>query len=281
MAACGEKPVSVDNEHLSVGAVPFPDAFRQWVVPQDPLRAFPLGVDDSGHHVSGHFYGQNCLIGGSPGSGKSMAMRVFLTSLASSRNVCLYGVDPKHAELAMWSERFEELVLGNEAEPTAALLERLLAEVQRRARVMASGKTATLEPTEWNPWIVLVVDEWAELGAASDAKARQAVAGLLRRFVSLGRAVGCTAILCTQRPTSDAVDVGTRSLLNHRFALRCGDRHQAEAILGVGAFAPEQLLGATPGRALWSNGGPAVPVQFYEVPDPMVPSLVFPGLRGS
>jgi hypothetical protein len=47
----------------------------------------------------------------------------------------------------MWSERFEELVLGNEAEPTAALLERLLAEVQRRARVMASGKTATLEPT--------------------------------------------------------------------------------------------------------------------------------------
>ena len=267
------------DEQLALGSVLFPDAFQRWVVPQDPLRPFPLGVDDSGMHVAGRFYGQNCLIGGSPGSGKSMAMRVLLASLASSRHVQLYGIDPKHAELSMWSERFERVVLGNEGPPTAAMVEALLTEIQRRARLMASLNVATLQPSKENPWIVLVIDEWAEVAAAEDVKSRAAIAALIRRYVSLGRAVGCNAIICTQRPTSDSIDVGTRAMLGHRFALRCGDRHQAEAILGVGSFSPEQLLGAAPGRALWSDGGTAYPIQFYEIPDSKVPSLVFPGVR--
>ena len=97
--------------------------------------------------------------------------------------------------------------------------------------------------------------------------------------MSLGRAVGCTAILCTQRPTSEVIDVGTRTLLNERFALRCGDRHQAEAILSAGTFQPGDLIGASVGRALWSDGGPAKPVQFYEVTDERVPSLLCPGYK--
>jgi len=101
---------------------------------------------------------------------------------------------------------------------------------------------------------------------------------LLRRYVSLGRAVGCTAIICTQRPTSDVIDVGTRSLLNDRFALRCGDRHQAEAILSAGTFDAKDLIGATVGRALWSDGGPATPFQFFEVVEQRLESLVCSGL---
>jgi hypothetical protein len=86
-------------------------------------------------------------------------------------------------------------------------------------------------------------------------------------------------VLCTQRPTSDTVDTGTRSLLTDRFALRCGDRYQADSILPPGSYRPEDLLGAQPGRALWSDGGPARAVQFYEVPDSAVLSLVQAGFR--
>ena len=269
------------DRQLWLGEVTYPGERNPAELPLNPQRAIPIGIDDDGGQVTIELAGKCALVGGSPGSGKSVGLRNFLAGLAASRDVRLVGVDPKHAELVMWSARFDELVLGNEPAPVCDLLTGLLDEIQFRAKVMASTGSAQLPPTSENPMIVLVIDEWAELAAAGDAKERSKVAGLLRRYLSLGRAVGCTAILCTQRPTSDTVDVGTRALIGHRFALRCGDRHQAESILGVGTFEPAQLLGAMPGRALWSDGGPAKAVQFYNVPDQLVPSLVCSGLRPS
>lgn len=262
------------DARLSIGAAAYAPENNSIGMPLDPLRALPIGLDDNGNIVAFSPYGQHILIGGNPGSGKSVAMRVLLAGLAESRNVCLVGIDPKHAELSMWSQRFSRLVLGNEVETTGELLVELLEEVQRRAIHLATLQTATLRPSNEFPWIVLVVDEWAEIGAAGDNKERAKINALLRRYLSLGRAVGCTAILCTQRPTSDVIDVGTRALTTHRFALKCGDRHQAEAILGVGAFVPDQLLSAAPGRALWSDGGPATAVQFYNLTDEQVPLAV-------
>ena len=267
------------DQQLSIGSVPYEPEHNPVGLPLDPLRAIPIGRDDNGDEVTTSFYGQSILIGGNPGSGKSVAMRVILAGLAASRNVCLVGIDPKHAELSMWRPRFSRLVLGNEVEPSVALLNELLEEVQRRAEYLATTQSATLQPTSTNPWIVLVIDEWAELGAAGDTRQRANINALLRRYLSLGRAVGCTALLVTQRPTSDSVDVGTRALTTYRFALKCGDRHQAEAILGVGTFASEQLLSAVPGRALWSDGGSASAVQFYNLTDERLPFVVCAGLR--
>lgn len=264
---------------LGLGVVPFVEADNPVGMPLDPLRKFAIGLDDNGEVVELSPYGQHILIGGNPGSGKSLAMRVFIANLATSRNVQLFGIDPKHAELSMWSARFSSLVLGSQVGPTVSLLEELLEIVHARAKQLAMTKSATLSPSVDNPWIVLVVDEWAEVAAAGDSKERAVVATLLRRYVSLGRAVGCTALLCTQRPTSDTIDVGTRALTTHRFALKCGDRHQAEAILGVGSFSPEQLTSAAPGRALWSDGGTATAVQFFYISDVQVPQLVKAGFR--
>lgn len=262
------------DQQLSIGSTPYQPEHNPVGLPLDPLRAMPIGFDDNGDPIAISFYGQSILIGGNPGSGKSVAMRVLLAGLAASRNVSLVGIDPKHAELTMWSPRFDRLVLGNEVEPTVALLTELLTEVQRRAEHLATTNTATLKPSNTHPWIVLVIDEWAETGAAGDQKQRNHINDLLRRYLSLGRAVGCTALLVTQRPTSDTVDTGTRTLTTHRFAMKCGDRHQAEAILGVGAFVPDQLLSACPGRALWSDGGPAIAVQFANMSDEQVPSFL-------
>jgi hypothetical protein len=267
------------DQQLSIGSVPYEPEHNPVGLPLDPLRAIPIGLDDNGDEVAASFFGQSILIGGNPGSGKSVAMRVILAGLAASRNVCLVGIDPKHAELSMWRPRFNRLVLGNEVEPTVTLINDLLVEIQRRAEHLATTQTATLQPTNINPWIVLVIDEWAEIGAAGDVKQRAHINGLLRRYLSLGRAVGCTAVLVTQRPTNDSIDVGTRALTTHRFALKCGDRHQAEAILGVGSFALEQLHSSAPGRALWSTGGLASSVQFFNLTDECVPNVVCAGLR--
>lgn len=263
----------------SVGIVPLPDFHHPVGIPLDPMRSFALGIDDDGEVVSSKFYGRHILVGGIPGSGKSNALRVFLSHLAASRNVALYGIDPKRVELVLWRERFTGLVLGNEANETISLLEELHSEITRRTLHLSKSGSATLNPSEQFPWVVLVVDEWAEVAAGGNPKERSRADELLRRYVSLGRAVGCTAILCTQRPTKDVIDVGTRSLLNDRFALRCGDKYQAEAILSAGTFQPGDLIGASVGRALWSDGGPAKPVQFFEVSDVIVPGLECAGYR--
>lgn len=262
-----------------IGNVTFPDFHHPIGLPLDPMRPFALGIDDDGSVMSGSFYGHHILVGGIPGSGKSNALRVFLAHLAASRNVSLYGIDPKRVELALWQDRLDHLVLGNEADETIDLLEALHAEIARRTTYLSTTRSATLPASEQYPWTVLVVDEWAELAAGGSTKERARAEDLLRRYVSLGRAVGCTAILCTQRPTNDVIDIGTRTLLNDRFALRCGDRHQAEAILSAGTFQPGDLVGTNVGRALWSDGGPSRAFQFYEVTDERVPTLVCPGYR--
>jgi hypothetical protein len=189
----------------------------------------------------------------------------------------LIGIDPKRVELALWQDRFSDLALGNDPGETITLLDNLHAEITKRTAHLSTTRSATLHPSEQFPWTVLVIDEWAELAAGGSSKERARAEDLLRRYVSLGRAVGCTAILCTQRPTSDVIDVGTRTLLNDRFALRCGDRHQAEAILSAGTFQQGDLIGTSVGRALWSDGGPSRAFQFFEVTDCQVPSLVCPG----
>ncbi len=262
-----------------IGNVTLPDFHHPVGLPLDPMRPFALGIDDDGAVVSGSFYGHHILVGGIPGSGKSNALRVFLSHLAASRNVSLYGIDPKRVELALWEDRLTGLVLGNEAAETIELLEALHTEITRRTAYLSTTRSATLPVSEEFPWTVLIIDEWAELAAGGTAKERARAEDLLRRYVSLGRAVGCTAVLCTQRPTNDVIDVGTRTLLNDRFALRCGDRHQAEAILSAGTFQPGDLVGTNVGRALWSDGGPSRAFQFFEVKDERVPGLVCSGYR--
>lgn len=270
--------VAIDYR-LGLGVVQYRPEFNPAAMPLDATRALPIGLDDDASPISLPLYGRHALVAGNPGSGKSNALRVLLAGLATSRDVAIIGMDPKHVELTMWADRLSALITGSDAEPAIEMLEWLLDEVQARARYLATTGTAKLLPSPQFPWIVVVVDEWAELGAASDPKQRQKLASLLRRYVALGRAVGCTGVLATQRPTSDTIDVGTRALIDLRFALKCGDRHQAEAILGTGYFEPAALVTATTGRALWTDGNPARAVQFFEVSDGMVPSLVCAGLR--
>lgn len=278
-------PARADRIHLaldlfgSLGVVPYPTDTRRVWTPDSAAWPVPLGVDDDGNEVTVFLFGSSVLIGGSPGAGKSTAIRALLAGLARQRDTALVGLDPKRVELTPWRDRLTHLVVGNEPEPTLVLLRTLVAEVQRRAILMAASGVVTLRPSAAMPVIVLVVDEWAELAAEGTAKQRNEAQELLRRFVSLGRAVGCSAILATQRPTSDSIDTGTRSLLAHRLALRCGDRWQSESILGQGLAEASHIPLASPGYGLLTDGGPLRGVQVYDLPPDRIPEVACAGLR--
>ena len=278
-------PARADRIHLaldfirSLGLVAYPeDRGRVWT-PDSPAWPVPLGVDDDGNEVSVFLYGSSLLIGGSPGSGKSTAIRALLAGLARQRDTAIVGLDPKRVELTPWRSRLSDLVVGNDPQPTLDLLHRLVREVQRRAVLMSDQGVVTLRPSNETPAIVLVVDEWAELAAEGTSKQRAEAQELLRRFVSLGRAVGCSAILATQRPTSDSIDTGTRSLLAHRFALRCGDRWQSESILGQGLADASRIPVGSPGYGLLTDGGSLRGVQGYDLAPERIAESACAGLR--
>ena len=189
------------------------------------------------------------------------------------------AIDPKRVELAPWRQRFTSLVVGSDARLAIDLLAWLVDEVQRRAARMEQQGIVSAPPGPEFPALVLVIDEWAELAAAGSQKERSQAQDLLRRFVSLGRAVGGSAILATQRPTSDTVDVGTRALLTHRLALRCGDKWQSEAILGQGNDDDARIPVSSPGWGLLNTDQGLCRIQVYSLAPDRIPEYMCPVLR--
>ena len=278
-------PARADRIHLaldfepSLGPVPYPKNRDPVWLPTPAGTPVLLGLDEDGNEVRVSLYGSSLLVGGSPGAGKSTALRAVLTGLACQRHTAIVGIDPKRVELTPWRERLTTLVVGNDAEPVLLLLRSLVAEVQRRAVELAGRGVVFAHPDEHLPALVLVIDEWAELAADGTAKQRAEAQDLLRRFVSLGRAVGCSAVLATQRPTSDTVDTGTRALVAHRLALRCGDRWQSEAILGQGQAGAARIPVTSPGWGLLNDGPGVRGVQVFEMPPERIPEVMCPVLR--
>lgn len=267
--------VYIDNKP-SAPSVDYPCAWHIGGYPAG--SALPLGVTDNGTPLHLQLFGSSVLVGGNPGGGKSTALRVLLAGLSMQRNTIIVGIDPKSVELAPWAARMSRLVIGRDPQQTIDLLTSLVEEIHRRADQMRQRSMVTLQPCTEFPLMVLVVDEWAELGANGTKQQRQEIDSLLRRYVSLGRATACTAILATQRPTSETVDPGTRSLVGYRLAMRCGDKWQAEAILGQGHHEPTGIPVSSPGRAYFSDGATITGVQVYALPAENIDQYSAPAL---
>jgi hypothetical protein len=197
---------------------------------------WPLGVMEDGSVLSVSL-GTSCaslLIGGSPGSGKSI-IQAAIAQAAMDPLAELFLIDLKGGvELNCWTARASGVAF-RQAEATD-LLERLVVLMDDRLSAMrlAGMRKAPLGPS-WPP-IVVAVDEAAELlRGTGDKRAGDALTSLIAR----GRAAGILAILATQKPTSDSLPTAVRDLLALRLCFRTGTREQAVAVLGDG-FDPKR-----------------------------------------
>ncbi len=288
MASCSVETSEQDASVLRVflhrkagiGKVFYPrrDPHRVWV-PSPTEDAIPLGIHDDGTELRLSLFGHSLLVGGSSGGGKSNAERAVLAGLACKQNVALVGIDPKRVELNLWRSRFSALVTGTDAPPVIELLEWLNAEVQRRLLILEERDLVILEPSSDTPMLCLVIDELAEMGVTGSKAERDRITQLLKSYQSVGRAVGCSMVACTQKPTSDAgMDPSTRALIPYRLAMRCGDRWQSESIIGTADAATIPV--SAPGRAYFSDGGTVRPVQVYYVdPSRIADELSCAGLQ--
>jgi S-DNA-T family DNA segregation ATPase FtsK/SpoIIIE len=193
-----------------------------------------LGTDENGVPVLVDLVYRNILIGGEPGSGKSVALNNLVAHAALSPDVRLWLVDGKQVELGLWREVADDFV-GNSIEAALRKLRELQAEMDRRYDLLAAERRRKITKADSLDVIMLVVDEIAYFSATVGKKADQEeFVRLLRDLVARGRAAGIIVVAATQRPSADIIPTSLRDLFGFRLAFRCTTEISSDIILGYG-----------------------------------------------
>jgi hypothetical protein len=193
----------------------------------------PVGVDEHGEQVTMRLVERNVLVGGEPGSGKSVALSLLVAAGALDPHARVWLLDGKLVELACWAP-IAERVVGPDGEQALEVLRELQGEMDARYRdLLARGLRKVRREDELALHLV-VVDELAFYLTRPDRKQRQEFAELLRDLVARGRAAGVIVLAATQKPGADVVPTALRDLFGFRLALRCNTPQASDTILGQG-----------------------------------------------
>lgn len=190
------------------------------------------------------------LIAGTTGSGKSVGINAMVLSLLyrnSPKTLRLIMIDPKMLEFSMYNDIPHLLTpVITEPKKAIAVLANLVAEMERRYRIMSQTRTKNIESYnekmkkdggETLPFIIVIIDELADLMMTSGKE----VEFHIGRLAQMARASGIHLIVATQRPSVDVVTGLIKANLPSRISYRVGQKVDSKVILDqMGA---ESLLG--------------------------------------
>jgi hypothetical protein len=243
----GQIPRIYVDRGAVVVEVPKREAERYYIAAEDLWKRFnwrldrlaaPLGCDVSDNPVAIDFSSSrspHLLIGGMTGGGKSVALEALLLGLVRHyppEKLELRIIDPKGNEFNQF-EGLPHLTSppGMDAEDAIHMLERTCEEMDARYQEMKRlsqerkervrdivGYNALVGRSEAFKWILVVLDEFADL--TSDKDDKKAIEGLLQRIAQKARACGIHAIVATQKPSAEVISTTTRSNLGAQLALR-------------------------------------------------------------
>ena len=208
------------------------------------------------------------LIAGATGSGKSVCVNSLILSILYKRSfedVKMILVDPKVVELKLYNN-IPHLLTPVITEPKKALqaLQWCLCEMERRYALLdsmgvrdISNYNAKIKEqkicTEKLPYIVVIIDEFADLMATSGKELENIVA----RLTAMSRAVGIHLVLATQRPSVNVITGLIKANIPTRIAFMVASRTDSNIIIDtVGA---EKLLGR--GDMLYASAVDPAPVR--------------------
>jgi DNA segregation ATPase FtsK/SpoIIIE-like protein len=192
-----------------------------------------IGVGQDGLPVSIGLPEHNLLIGGEPGSGKSVALSTIVGAAALDPTVTITLLDGKHVELAAWSLVADRFVGSNQEEAVDAL-EDLREVMDLRYASLALTRRRKIAPSDLEGLHLLVVDELAFFLRGGQKVTRDRFAELLRDLVSRGRAAGIIVVAATQKPSHEVIPTWIRDLFSFRLAMRCTSPDASDTILGQG-----------------------------------------------
>ena len=228
------------------------------------------------------------LMAGATGQGKSVGLNAVLTSLLYKKHpaeVKFVLVDPKKVELTLFNkiERHylaklpdtDEAIITDNAK-VINTLNSLCLEMDNRYSLLKDAmvrnikeynekfKQRKLNPENGHrflPYIVLVVDEFADLIMTAGKEVEMPIA----RLAQLARAIGIHLIIATQRPSVNVITGMIKANFPARIAFRVTSKIDSRTILDSGGA--DQLIGR--GDLLFSNGNDLIRVQcaFVDTPE--------------
>jgi len=197
----------------------------------DPIY---LGLDTRGQGVYVTLMYRNILLGGEPGSGKSVALGNIVSHAALSTDVDLVLIDGKLVELLPYAPVAKEFV-ANDMHKALRVLRSLQAEMDRRYLHLAQTGRKKVTNKDGFRATLLAIDELAFFTVTVGTKDQQdEFKTLVRDLVARGRAAGIIVVAATQRPSADIVPTSLRDLFSYRLAFRCTTESSSDIILGTG-----------------------------------------------
>ena len=210
--------------------------------------AIALGLDVSGQPVVADLGKMpHILIAGQTGSGKSVCINTFLSTIllrTSPQEIKLILVDPKRVELTGYNgipHLLSPVIV--EPEKVVSALRWVLTEMDRRYKQFAKAGARNIESFnemagfQALPYIVVVIDELADIMLFSPTEVEDSIT----RIAQMSRATGIHMILATQRPSVDVITGLIKANIPARIAFAVSSQVDSRVILdGQGA---EKLLG--------------------------------------
>lgn len=207
-----------------------------------------LGKDVAGQPVVARLDAMpHLLIAGATGSGKSVCINAILLSLLyqnQPKDLKFILVDPKRVELTAYND-IPHLITPviTEVRKTVNALKWAIAEMDRRFRLLQEAGARNIaafngQPNiEKLPYIVIIIDELADLMAASANE----VEGAIVRLAQMARAVGMHLVVATQRPSVDVITGLIKANVTSRIAFSVASVVDSRTI--IDASGAEKLLG--------------------------------------
>jgi len=211
---------------------------------------FPLGLDVAGQPIYADLTAMpHLLVGGATGSGKSVFLSSFITSLIykfSPDELRLIVVDPKRVELTLF-DGIPHLVepVVKEVADVIMVLQKALREMERRYDMFAEAGVRNIAgynqrfPEKKLPYLVIVVDELADIMLT---KQKAQVEAMICRLAQLARATGIHLVVATQRPSVDIITGLIKANFPSRIAFAVSTQIDSRVILDTGGA--ELLIGS-------------------------------------
>ena len=213
-----------------------------------------LGKTPDGRLVTGDLVEfPHLLVAGSTRSGKSVFLRSLLVSLLAARSPSeleLLIIDAKRTDFGFFGSvphlRGGQIVT-EAAQAIEMLLDLVRSEMRERQDLLAErSELQVLEfnrhyPTERIPYIVAVIDEYAQLVTTMNKRMREAFERELMSLAAVGRSTGIHLVLATQRPSADIVSSNILANLDCRAVFRLANQRNSQVVLDQGGA--ENLLG--------------------------------------
>jgi len=190
------------------------------------------------------------LVAGSTGTGKTIFLNSLILSLIyrnSPKILRFILVDPKRVEFPVYNDLPHLLApVILDVNRTVSVLQWLTKEMERRFEVLAELKVRDIAgfnelafktESEPLPYIVLIIDELADLIAA---KGKEIEAGIVR-LAQLARAVGIHLVVATQRPSVEVITGLIKANITSRVTFQVASQVDSRTVLDMAGA--EKLLG--------------------------------------